>query len=672
MKKVAAFFFLATFYFSFFGQSGVDLAMSHEEFRLGVSSYYRGSYNEAINQFEKALSYDPKNSLILDWLGKSYYRSGIEGAAIEKWQFAIQNDYETSLLSNTIDIMRERHIISGENPGGTRFVESGSFAGEENRQLYFSQPISALPLDDGTCWVSAYGSNEILHFDVNGSILERNRGPINGFDRPMDILQQKDGSMVVSEFAGDRLAHLDSRGNFLGYFGKKGLDQGCFLGPQYMAQDDSGNIFVTDFGNARISVFSPSGDFLFDFGKKDQVFGGFVAPSGIAVYSGVVYVADAVLGTIFSFDLSGNYIDVLLPNDTFVRPEAIKIWENFIIVSDMNKIFLVEIDSSMVFEIGNLGNDDIRITCAIPDTNGNLIATDFKSNEVYVLAKINELSYGLFVQIDRVNSENFPQVVLDIRVENKDRTPIVGLNKNNFFITEKQQPVLNSELIYSASESKVCDVSILLDRSEDAARYSKQMEVAVREIAASMGSTGKVQVVSAGEVPTVEIETNPANLLNFRMSQLKTPVSANVEVDSAIRLAASKLINGEKKRAVIFITPGTVGPLAFDKYGLANLSALMNNNGITFATVNLSNSAIAEELDYLSSQTGNLQYYVYRSEGLKDVINDIIARPNGVYQLRYTSSLPTNFGREFLSVELETYLLNRSGRAKIGYFAPLE
>ncbi len=39
-----------------------------EEFRRGVQAYYRGAFNEAIVQFEKALSFMPDDSLILDWL----------------------------------------------------------------------------------------------------------------------------------------------------------------------------------------------------------------------------------------------------------------------------------------------------------------------------------------------------------------------------------------------------------------------------------------------------------------------------------------------------------------------------------------------------------------------------------------------------------------------------
>ena len=53
-------------------------------------------------------------------------------------------------------------------------------------------------------------------------------------------------------------------------------------------------------------------------------------------------------------------------------------------------------------------------------------------------------------------------------------------------------------------------------------------------------------------------------------------------------------------------------------------------------------------------------------------MDDIINIPSGLYTFSYTSSLSTNFGRDYLPVEIETYLLNRSGRAETGYYSALQ
>ena len=68
-----------------------DEGFAAEEFRRGVQAYYRGAFNEAILQFERSLSYKSDDNLILDWLGKAYYRSGLEGEALASWKRAYEN-----------------------------------------------------------------------------------------------------------------------------------------------------------------------------------------------------------------------------------------------------------------------------------------------------------------------------------------------------------------------------------------------------------------------------------------------------------------------------------------------------------------------------------------------------------------------------------------------------
>ena len=135
-----------------------EAGFAEEEFRRGVQSYYRGMFNDAIMQFEKALSYLPEENLIIDWLGKSYYRAGMEGAAIRQWQFAKDAGYGGLVLDNRLEIVRERRVTDIKPSYEERYTETGSFSGisSENKYL-FTQPISVLPNSDGTLWVLAYG-----------------------------------------------------------------------------------------------------------------------------------------------------------------------------------------------------------------------------------------------------------------------------------------------------------------------------------------------------------------------------------------------------------------------------------------------------------------------------------------------------------------------------------
>ncbi len=650
-----------------------DSLSAEQEFRRGVQAYYRGSFNDAILLFEKALSYLPSENLILDWLGKAYYRAGMEGTALQQWQFALDAGYGGLLLANKIEIVRDRRVTGIPEISSLKYTEAGSFPGSYGDTLLFSKPVSVLPNPDGTSWVLAYGSNELLRLDVNGTIISRSRGPLVGFDRPMDIVRQRDGTLLVCESAGDRVSVLDENGNFIKSFGSKGIGVGQFVGPQYLAVDDAGNVYVSDFGNARVDVFDAGGTGLFHFGTKSADFAGFKAPAGIAVSDGVVYVADAGTGGVYSFDRSGNYLGIAVPEKTFVRPEALKFSGPYLLVCDSNRICSIDLVTGAVFENARTGNSPSRVTCAGSDRNGNVLVADFTANEIYVMSKMTELVGGLFVQIERVVSDAFPNVTLEVKVENRSRQPVVGLKAENFYITENKRPVLNQKLEGAASNNDTCDVTVLIDRSYDTSSYAEALQTAVTDIAAAMNGRGTLRLVSAGSIPAVEYGGSPARLGQFTPEALQVKPSASVATDLAIRLAANDLINAEKKRAIVYVTGASaVTASAFDRYGLTDLTSFLNNNSISFYTVNLSQQALPPEIAFITESTNGDERYVYRPEGLAGIVRDLLELPNGMYRLSYTSSLPTNFGREYLPVELESYLLNRSGRDETGYFAPLQ
>lgn len=682
-KIVIAFVFSAFSFFSVFSQTSsaglysgnvrtAEEGFAAQEFRRGVQSYYRGTFNDAVMQFEKALGYMPNDSLILEWLGKSYYHSGMEGTAVKSWSKAVQNGYGGLLLKNKIEIVQDRRTGAFRSDFNARYTEAGAFSGSHGEGMVFSGPVSVLPENDGTVWVLAYGSNELVKLNINGTVVSRVTGPMNGFDRPMDLIRLEDGTLLVTESAGNRLCVLDKKGKFIKYIGKKGRAVGNLVGPQYAAQDSRQNIYVSDYGNRRIAVFDRDGKGLFCFGTARDDFAGLKGPTGIAVAGENVYVADNIFGGIYEFDLAGNFQRVLVPEKTFQHPESIRVWNDYLVVCDSNRVFSVDSGSGSVFENISAGNAPARLTCAVPDVNGNVVVSDVISNEVYVMSKMQELVGGLFVQIEKVNASKFPEVFVDVRVENRYRSAVVGLGENNFYITEQKRPVNKLKYLGSSSYSQFSDITLLIDRSRRSSEFGEQINAAVREIAASMKNRGTLKIVSASKIPALEYSGKPSGALKFDVAALKNPVSDEIPLDLALRLAANDLVNAEHKRAVVIISAGKVSLNAFEKYSLSETAAFLNNNHISVASVILTQNACDEELDYIVSNTPGKEYYIFRPEGLSGIVEDLVDIPSGLYTFSYTSVLSTNFGEKYLPVEVEAYLLNRSGRDECGYFAPLQ
>ncbi|MDR1143407.1 MAG: 6-bladed beta-propeller [Spirochaetaceae bacterium] len=652
------------------GASLTDTVDAQNEFRIGVQAYYRYAFNEAILAFERANSFRPGEPLVLDWLGRAYYRSGLEDTALRQWSFAAEKSSASAdqiLLRSRIETVQNRRSLVSFMEDVERYVEAGRYPGRSGSGIYFRQPTSVLPLNDGTAWVAACGSNELVRLDVNGLIKQRVRGPVNGFDRPYDVVQGLDGRLYVSEYHGGRVSVLDSEGRWLSYLGERGLAEGNFVGPQNLAVDPEGYLYVVDYGNRRVSKFDPDGNHILSFGKRGWGFEGFLSPTGIVCMDERVFVADGVAKKIYTFDRNGTYLGVLV-EEGLAGPESLRLFGGRLLLADTSRIVLIDPDSSIVSELGVMGGANARITGAGADRNGNILAANFREDEVAVLSSAEDLASGFFVQIDRVIADSFPQVTVELSVQDRRRRPILGLDARNFIVTERNRSAAEQTFLGAAYLSTRYDVSVLMERSAETALLRDDLAAALRDINAA--GPRLVSVVSAGETPVQE--RLGAGASGLAAAARSGEYSPRWRFDTALRLAASDLLGGEKKRAVVFAGAGTLGELAFEQYSLSELAAYLANNGIAFYAVIVGGGQAGDELRYLCEETGGEIVSLYQPEGTGPVIRSIGTAGSGSYALRYRSALRTNFGVDYLPVEVEVYLLERSGRDRTGYFAPLQ
>jgi DNA-binding beta-propeller fold protein YncE len=668
------------------GGTGINAIYAAEEFRIGVQAYNRYAFNEAILSFERALAFRPGEPLILDWLGRAYYRSGLDDTALRQWRAAAAGyGWSTGngmLLGSRIETVTNRRVLLPVADDEVRYVEAGRYPGTYEENVLYRQPTSVLPLEDGSAWIVAYGSNEIVRIDVNGVIKDRRRGPLNGFDRPYDLVKGRDGRLYLSEYRGGRVSVLDSRGEWLSYIGERGRGEGRFVGPQNLAVDEEGYLYVVDYGNQRISKFDPDGAFILSFGAKTPDFPGFLSPTGIAARDGRVYAADSAAGRIYIFDRNGTYLGILV-REGLSGPESLRfLSDGRLLAADTNRVLLIDPQSAVIRELGVLGNEKVRVVGADMDLNGNVLAANFQAGEVSVLTRFDDLASGLFVQIERVQAEDFPQVTVEIQVQDRLRRPIVGLEGLNFLVSEQGRIAGEQNFLLPGYRSQETGVSVLVERSAGTQALRDDLAAAVRDINAALGAGGRdpaaqspavrgriVSIVSAGAQPQRE---RMEGTLDAAARGTAASFSPRWRFDLGLRLAATDLLAAEKKRAVVFVCSGNLGDLAFEQYGLSELAAYLSNNSIVFNAVVVGAGAPAEEIRYLCRETGGRVLPLYRPEGIRALIQSLADYPSGLYTISYRSQLPTDFGRAYLPVEVEVYLMERSGRDGTGYFPPLE
>jgi DNA-binding beta-propeller fold protein YncE len=658
------------------GGTGAGALTAADEFRLGVHAYNRFAYNEAILSFERALSFRPGEPLILDWLGRAYYRSGFEETALRQWRAALnvygRNTGVGMLLGSRIETVANRRFLLPVANDGVRYVEAGRYPGKYEDIVLYRQPSSVLPNADGSVWVVAYGSNELVNIDVNGVIKDRKRGPLNGFDRPYDIVRGTDGRLYVSEYRGGRVSILNSGGDWQAYIGSRGINEGQFIGPQNLTVDEDGYLYVVDYGNRRISKFDPDGVFILSFGLRNPVFPGLLSPTGIAASRGIIYAADNAAKAIFMFDTNGSYLGRLAA-EGLTGPESMRfLSDGTMLVVDGNKILQIDVDSAIVRELAAAGGVRTRITGADMDRNGNLVAANFNLGEVSVMTRFDDLASGFFVQIRNVDAQRFPAVTVELTVEDKLRRPIVGLDNNNFLLTEDGYPVNEQRLFTPAYRYQGADISLLVERSpataslrDDLANASRDINLALRE----MGNSKVVSVISAGTQPVRERhETSLENAVRGNAASF----NPRWRFDLGLRLAATDLLTAAPKRSVVYIGSGDLGELAFEQYSLSEMACYLANNGIVFNAVIIGSGNISAGIEYLCRETGGRAMRLYNPYGIAGLIKDMADTPTGLYSFSYNSRLQTDFGRAWLGVEAEVYLMERSGRDNTGYFPPLE
>jgi len=657
------------------GGAGPAALSAADEFRLGVHAFNRFSYNEAIYSFERALAFRPDEPLILDWLGRAYYRSGFEETAVRQWRTALdiygRNSGVGMLLAARIETVSNRRFLLPIANDGVRYVGSGRFPNKNGETILYRQPTSILANNDGSVWVVAYGSNELVRIDVNGIIRDRRRGPLNGFDRPYDLVRGLDGRMYVSEYRSGRVSILNSNGDWQAYIGSRGLGDGQFVGPQHLTVDEDGYLYVVDYGNGRISKFDPDGVFILSFGRKSAVFPGLLSPTGIAAFNSKIYIAESSAKVIYMFDPNGNYLGRLAAQG-LKGPESLRfLSDGTILAADANRILQINPDSAIVRELGLAGGERVRITCAEMDGNGSILTSNFNASEINIMTRFDDLASGLFVQIRNVDASHFPKVIVELTVEDRLRRPILGLDNNNFLLTEEGLSAAEQTLHIPGFRHQGADISLLVERSEATARMRDDLTAASRDINRAiqeMGNSKIVSVVSAAAQPRREQHAN--SLENAVRGAADN--TARWRFDLGLRLAAGDLLTAAPKRSVVYIGSGGLGDLAFEQYSLSEMSAFLANNGIVFNAIIIGGGQISEGIEYLCRETGGRAMNLYRPRGIGELIKSTADIPSGLYSFSYTSRLPTDFGRAWLPIEVEVYLMERSGRDNTGYFPPLE
>ncbi len=678
-RRIAAFLLLiGILAVPFAGAQDVSLeaVQALEEWRWGVISYNDGLPGKALLALERAVTLNPADPGIREWLGRSYWRSGMEDAALKVWDRLADDGLASTSLQNRAEQLRRRLSGEEEIPVDDEWIPLVAFHGFEDNIRYFERPTVVRSAGDGSgsLLVASYAGGELIRLDANGTLVERYEGGLEGFDRPFDILPTADDRLLVSEFQSDRISVLSMAGYNRGYrvetWGETGRKEGQFLGPQYMALSTDGDfVYISDWGNRRVAKWNLDGQHILSLEAGGR-FEGFDGPSGIACDGDRVYVADSLRGTVDVFDPSGNYLGPLI-EEGLTAPEGLSLLDGFLLIADGNKVMRINLLSGELEVEATLGSGNHRITSAFPDDNGNLAVCDFDNDRIVLLTPLSTLYGGLDITLDRVRGDAYPDIVVDISVRDRMGHAISGLDASNFRVFDGELSLGQPELDWSSSEDDLVSVVTVIDLSGDNQNVQSLLR-GVNDLTGALNAGDSLSIVGAGDNAVVH-DINPDKGMDAFMGVIQESVGNRpVLWDEALRLAATRIIPDRNRKAVVAFINRLPSSTAFDRYGLVETARLMANNGIVFYPVYSDSSLSSRELDYIAAQTGGESSYMYRPEGSGIIVERIRKSGIGRYTVVWRTPRSSGYGREFLPVSVEVIYINKSGRDESGTFALLQ
>jgi hypothetical protein len=189
----------------------------------------------------------------------------------------------------------------------------------------------------------------------------------------------------------------------------------------------------------------------------------------------------------------------------------------------------------------------------------------------------------------------------------------------------------------------------------------------------SVSGRGRLKLVSAGANPVTEADIREGNTRFLTAASNSSMYVDNGRFDLGLRHAGSELILERGRKVIVYITDGLENSTAFEQYHPVELAGYLKNNGIRFYPVNVTNEIeMSEEFKFISEQTGGDQLYLYQPEGLSGLMDDVRRKPDGSYTLVYNSANTRLTPDDYIPVEVEAFLYNRSGREASGYYKPYE
>ncbi len=677
MKKLIIFTIILFTLSSLQGKTEFDINKykSEKNFKNGVYYYNETKFLAAIEYFIKALEYNPEFYPAKIWLGKAYYKAGYIDNAIEEWKEAVNSGGADNFIREKLNNI----FFRLGNPLKFNFVNSyihlKTISGYRYDSKRFIQPIGVYVDYNNDIYVEGLASGFIVKLNQNGDLLKTISGGKKGFKMPFGFAVDNDDNIIVSDVKTDYVQKLDKNGKGIWIIGGSGTKEGKFLGPEGVAVDSDNNIYVVDTGNCRVQKFDSDGNFLMQFGNRGEDEGEFLKPSGIAVDKfNNVYVSDAVLKNIQKFDSDGNFIDYF-DKKKFNYVRKIKIDKDFFFIPDgYNGAYIYNFlkDTWFNLKTWNYNKESFKYVSDIYlAKDESLYITDFYKNTVEVFVPEKYKYSNLDLDIEYVDTLNYPRVVVYASVYKKDGRPVAGLTKENFKVKELGVPIFPIALKNSIYNEEQIKTIFLVEKSDKMKKFTDELITAADYFMKDIyKNKDLIKVVNFHKVMWTGMDYTYKKLRIDNV--LKSDNYYRIkDVSLPLYKSITELMNKHSRKAVIFFTTGDYDmEKNFRKYEWQVCMNYAKNNHVPVFIINFTkNNETA--LREIAETTGGKYYYFFKDiNKIKKIRNTAAKIPVNQYIIIYETVQDRKFKDTWREIEVRVNYNKLTGVDKTGYFVP--
>lgn len=393
-------------------------------------------------------------------------------------------------------------------------------------------------------------------------------------------------------------------------------------------------------------------------------------PSDVTVAGDYIYIADTGNRRIVAADPYGNVVKIIRP-EKMTNPRGITSKGNLLLVADQENGILfydtVKEKSTWFHSWNNKKESFLNPVSVAVDSDNFIYAADSKRSQIDIFTAVQNRYTNLDMEITSADVSQYPLVALYLNIRNRRGEPLYGLKHENFRVTEDSAPITHFSINYL--KKKVSSVSAIfcVDRSNSAEKYHREISWAADFYLREMKRNDSVKVVNFNDNYWQGNAYDWSRRRTLRALK-ERKYGKGKAVGRTLYNAITDLLPRLNRRAVIFLTDGTISQDSFSRYTPDVVIQYARAHYIPIHIISFKkpDPLLAE----ISQKTGGTVISAGRMDSIKRLYGKIKKSKECRYVLVYSTFKSPAFRGFWSDIKIEVDFKELKGSEWGGYFVP--